>query len=149
MNKYKILTILIVSLLAIGGYIFTNIYSDSGNTISKEKKLVVTGACKPIENQCEILGNEIKMTLSFKAPPSYQRLLPITLSSETSLDDVSLSLIINDDEMAPIKMKNTGDKKTWMANVMPNATVSNKNLKIRLTVSYKATLHSAKFPIEY
>ena len=51
--------------------------------------------------------------------------------------------------MPSIKMKNTGDKKLWTANLMPNATVSNKNLKVRLAVSYKASLHIAEFPINY
>lgn len=137
--------------LALGGWILADIYGTGSNDdITKDKKLVVTNECKPLNNQCEILGIGLKLNLQFKAPPSYQRLLPITLESEkNSLDDVSMSLLINGEEMPPVKMKQLGDKKHWEAQLLPFATVNKNNLKIRLVVSYKAALHFAEFPIVY
>ncbi len=151
MSKHKTVAIFMAPFLVLGGWILADIYSNnSNNDLTKDKKLIVTNNCKPLENKCEILGIGLKLNLSFKAPPSYQRLLPITLVSEqNSLDDVSMSLLIGGKEMPPMKMKQIGDKKNWQADLMPFATVNKDNLKIRLAVSYKAALHFAEFPVKF
>jgi hypothetical protein len=149
MTKHQTVAIFMAPLLALGGYILAGIYTDSDD-ISKDKKLVLTGTCKPVQDQCEVLGIGLKLNLNFDAAPSYQRLLPITLTSEkNSLDDVSMSLMIDGKEMPPVKMIQGGDKKLWRANLMPFATVTKDNLTVRLAVSYKSALHFAEFPINY
>lgn len=151
MNKHKTVALFMAPFLALGGWILADIYgTGSSDDITKDKRLVVTQECKPLENQCEILGIGLKLNLQFKAAPSYQRLLPITLTSEkNSLDDVSMSLLIDGEEMPPVKMKQVGDKQHWEAQLMPFATVNKHNLKIRLVVSYKAALHFAEIPVLY
>ena len=134
--------------LALGGYFLADMYKEDVNE-DLDKKLVVTDSCLPIDDRCEILGIGMEMHLKFQAPPSYQRLLPIELHSKTSLDDVAMSLIIAGEESKPIKMKDTGDKQRWTVDLMPFATVSPDNMKIRLAVSYKAAIHLAEFPIKY
>ena len=135
--------------LALGGWILADIYSGSSVDITKDRKLVVSGSCKPLKKKCEILGVGLKLDLQFETKPSYQRLLPITLYSEkNSLDDVSMSLLIDGEEMTPVKMmKVDGDKKKWTVKLMPFATISNDNLRIRLAVSYKAALHFVEIPV--
>ena len=134
--------------LALGGYFLADMYKENDNE-DKDKKLVVTDSCLPVEDRCEVLGIGMEMNLKFNAPPSYQRLLPIELTSKTSLDDVAMSLIIAGEESKPVKMKDTGDKQHWTVDLMPFATVSPDNMKIRLAVSYKAAIHLAEFPIKY
>lgn len=138
-----------VPFLALGGWILADIYGNTNDKITKDKKLVVTNVCKPLNDQCEILGIGLKLNLNFKLAPSYQRLLPVSLTSEkNSLDDVSMSLLINEEETPPVKMVSmNGDKKKWKVQVMPFSTVTKNNLKIRLVVSYKASLYFAEFPV--
>jgi len=132
----------------VAGYLLY-IYGTSDDKITKDKKLIVTNDCKPLSDQCEILGIGLKLNLNFKFAPSYQRLLPISLTSEkNSLDDVSLYLLINEEKTPPVKMVSIGgDKKNWETNMMPFSKVTKENLKIRLVVSYKASLHFSEFPI--
>ena len=134
--------------LGLGGYFLADMYKEDVNE-DLDKKLVITGSCLPVDDRCEILGIGMVMHLKFQAPPSYQRLLPIELHSNTSLDDVAMSLIIAGEESKPVKMKDTGDKQRWTVDLMPFATVSPDNMKMRLAVSYKAALHLAEFPIKY
>ncbi len=134
--------------LALGGYFLADTYKENENE-DKDKKLVVTDRCLPVEDRCEVLGIGMEMHLKFQAPPSYQRLLPIELLSKTSLDDVAMSLIIAGEESQPVKMIDSGDKKRWTVELMPTGTVTPDNMKIRLAVSYKAALHLAEFPIKY
>ena len=136
--------------LALGGWILADIYGNSdNNSITQDKKLVVTDRCKPLNNQCEILGIGLKLNLVFKAFPSYQRPLPIMLISEkNTLDDVSMSLLINNEEMSPTKMTPIkGDNKKWEVQLMPFSKIENNKLKMRLVVSYKAALHFVEFPV--
>lgn len=149
MNKHTTIAILIAPFLALGGYILADIYSNNNEDTDTDKKLVVTNECRPVNNQCEILGVGMEMRLKFESTPSYQRLLPIELISETSLDDVAMSLVIAGEELAPVKMQDTGDKKRWTIEIMPNSTPSASNIRVRLAVSYKAALHLADFPVEY
>lgn len=148
MNKHTLTIILAIMSLTLGGYFFADFYKGN-NTVDADKTLLVTGNCLPVDDHCEILGTDMEMRLKFQAPPSYQRLLPIELSSKTSLDDVSISLIIAGEETKPMKMKNTEDKKHWTSNLMPFAIVNSENMKIRLAVSYKSITHVAEFPIKY
>ena len=147
-NRHTTIAIVIAPFLALGGYILADIYS-TDEIESADKKLVVTDECRPVDNQCEILGIGMEMHLNFNAAPVDQRLLSIELNSKTSLDDVAMSLIIAGIEVAPMKMKNTGDKKRWILDIMPIGMITKNNLKIRLAVSYKASLHLAEFPITY
>ena len=149
MKKSKAIAIFMVPFLVLGGWILADIYGNTADKVTKDKKLVITNDCKPLSDQCEILGIGLKLNLSFKFFPSYQRLLPISLTSEkNSLDDVSISLLINGEETLPVKMVSIGgDKKNWETNMMPFSKVTKENLKIRLVVSYKASLHFAEFPI--
>ena len=147
-NKHTTIAIVIAPFLALGGYILADIYS-TDEIENADKKLLVTGDCRPVENQCEILGIGMEMHLKFNTTPADQRLLPVELNSKTSLDDVAMSLIIAGKEVAPMKMKNTGDKKLWITEIMPIGTITKENLKVRLAVSYKASLHLAEFPITY
>ena len=87
--------------------------------------------------------------LKFKTTPSDQGLLPIELISETSLDDVTILLIITVEEAAPMKMKDSGDKKHWVLEFMPIGTVTKDYLRVYLAVSYKASLYFAEFSIIY
>ncbi len=87
--------------------------------------------------------------LKFKTTPSDQGLLPIELISETSLDDVTILLIVAVEEAAPMKMKDSGDKKYWVLEFIPIGTVTKDNLRVRLAVSYKALLCSAEFSVIY
>ncbi len=148
MSKHKQVAILMAPFLALGGYILADIYSGEDD-LTKDKKLVVTGECWPLKNKCEVLGIGMEMHIQFKAPPSYQRLLPIELISQTSLDDVAMSLIIDGKEMPPVKMSKNKDKKHWEADLLPFGNVTKNNLQIRLAVSYKAALHFAEFPVNF
>lgn len=145
MVKIKIVALLSITLLALSACFNT----DDGPIGAK--KLIVNQPCLPVENNCEILlDDNTKLRLQFKAPPSYQRLLPITLeSTNASLESISISLLIDGKEMPSEKMRVSEDKKYWEVQLLPFATVTKDNLKIRLTVSYKATLHFAEFPILY
>jgi len=149
MNKHTTIAILMAPFLALGGYILADIYSKNNEETDTDKKLVITNECRPVDNQCEILGVGMEMRLRFESVPSYQRLLPIELISETSLDDVALSLVIAGNELAPVKMQDTGGKKRWTIEVLPDSTPSASNIRVRLAVSYKAALHLADFPIIY
>jgi hypothetical protein len=117
------------------------------------KKLVVTQPCLPVDNNCEILLeslDNVKLRLQFKAPPSYQRLLPVTLeSTEASLENILITLLIDGDKMPAEEMKISGDKQYWEAQILPFATVTKDNLKVRLTISYKASRYFAEFPVSY
>jgi hypothetical protein len=148
MNKHKTITILIVPFLALGGYILADIYSNK-KIDKSDKRLFVTGECKPVEDSCEILGIGMEMHLKFNSTPRYQELLSIELNSKTSLDDVAMSLIVAGNELAPVKMKNTGNKKNWIIKITPADAVTKDDLKVRLAVSYKASLHFVEFPIKY
>lgn len=149
MNKHKVVAIFMVPFLALGGWILADIYGSSNDKIIKDKKLVVTNVCKPLSDQCEILGIGLKLSLNFKIAPSYQRLLPISLTSEkNSLDDVSMSLLINEKETSPVKLLSmSDDRKRWETQIMPFSIIKKDNLRIRLVVSYKASLHFAEFPV--
>ena len=149
MNKYKLITIFII--LAIAGYFLSASFSSNfTKTSAIGEKLVVANVCKPLENKCEVSGKDLKLNIQFKARASYQRLLPITLNSSiNSLDEVSMSLVIGDQEMPLEAMKSVGDKKHWEVQLMPFAEVTKDNLKIRLTVSSKEKLYFAEIPISY
>ncbi|MEE9327076.1 MAG: hypothetical protein V3U71_07245 [Cocleimonas sp.] len=148
MNKHKMIAILIAPFLALGGYILADIYSTNKDADS-DKKLFVTDVCRPVTDQCEILGVGMEMHLKFEVTPRIQRLLPIRLSSKTSLDDVAISLVIAGVEQAPMKMKNIDGKKNWDIDLMPFEVISADNLVVRLVVSYKAALHLVEIPVVY
>ena len=150
MNKYKLLSFSAILFLIVGGFILASAYKQPSSDIAKNKSLVVTGQCDPIHQKCEILGDsDIRLNLQFKAPPSYQRLLPVILNSETSLTLVTISLIINGEKMPPQAMQQVADDKHWATNIMPNTSVSNNSLKVQLQVLSDAALYSAEFPIMY
>jgi len=142
------IAILSALLLALGAYMLIGNSSNKKET-GAETKLIVTKQCRPVENQCEILGEGMEMHLKFHAVPSYQRLLPISLVSKTSLDEVAMSLIIGGKEDDPVKMKNSGDNKNWTIDIMPFETVTPDNIKVRLEVSYKASMYLVEFPVMY
>lgn len=148
MNKHKMIAILIAPFLALGGYILADIYSTNKDADS-DKKLFVTGVCKPVMNQCEILGVGLEMHLKFEVTPKIQRLLPVRLSSKRSLDDVAVSLVISGVEQEPMKMRNIDGKKNWVIDLMPFEKITPDNLMVRLVVSYKAALHLVEIPILY
>lgn len=145
MIKIKIIALLSITLLTLSACFSTN------DDLADAKKLIVSQPCLPVENNCEILlNNNIKLHLQFKAPPSYQRLLPITLkTTEATLENISISLRIDGKEMPSEKMRAREDKKVWEAQLLPFATVTKDNIKVRLTVSYKGILHFAEFPALY
>jgi hypothetical protein len=148
MAKTRIITLLSIVLVMLSACF------NEGNSFSNAKKLTLNKPCLAVENKCEILlindNDNIKIHLYFKAPPSYQRLLPITLeSSNTKLNNISISMIIDDKEMPPEKMKLSENKTLWEAQLLPFATVTKDNLKLRLIVSYKSELYFAEFAVLY
>lgn len=145
MAKLKIIILFSITLITLSACFNNN------DDLADAKQLIVNQPCLPVENDCEILLNDnVKLRLQFKAPPSYQRLLPITLeSSETMLENISIMLLIDGQKMPSEKMKASEDKKHWEAQLLPFATVTKDNLKIRLTISYKASRYFAEFPIVY
>ncbi len=123
--------------------------TESTDTVAKHNDLTTTGQCKPVENKCEILGAKIKLKLQFKATPSYQRLLPVTLESfDTPLESAFITMIIDGEEMPAVKMTNSKGK-SWEAQLMTFAKIKKDNIKIRLLISHNKELHSATFPIQY
>jgi len=145
MTKIKSIILLSITLVTLSAcFNKSDGYTDA-------KRLIVSQPCLPVENNCEILlDDNIKLRLQFKTPPSYQRLLPVAIeSTEATLEDISILLLIDGKEMPSEKMKVSEDKKVWEAQLLPFATVTKDNLKIRLTVSYKATRYFAEFPVIY
>ena len=147
MTKYR--TIIYSSaffLLFLGG---CNKPNDSIGSNAKHSELTVTQQCKPVENKCEISGANIKLKLQFKATPSYQRLLPVTLEAfDAPLESASITMIIDGEEISATKMKNNGEN-GWEAQLMTFAKIKKDNIKIRLLVSTNKELYSAEFPIQY
>lgn len=151
MTKKPKISLLLSAFLIFCAYILNGCFNNnsSGNSVSG-KQLVVTHQCKPLENQCEILGEGVKLYLQFKTQPSYQRLFPIALESKNNpLDSASMMLVIGGKEMPPVELKSSADKKYWRASLMPFAEVTKDNLVIHLSVSYETELYTAKFPIAY
>ena len=148
MIQIKTITLLSIVLVALSACF------DKSDDFANAKKLIISQPCRPLENSCEILlaksdGN-IKLHLQFKAPPSYQRLLPITLeSSEATFENISIQMLIGGKKMPSEKMKLSEDKKYWEAQLLPFATVTNNNLSFRLIVTYKSELYFAEFPVSY
>jgi hypothetical protein len=62
MNKHKAIAILIAPFPALCGYILADRYSNN-EVENTDKKLVVTDVCKPVDDQCEILGIGMEMRL--------------------------------------------------------------------------------------
>lgn len=149
MSKYKLIIGIII--FVIGGYFLsTNIIGHSTTKLVSGKKLVVTDVCKPLENKCEILGEDLKLNIQFKAAASYQRLLPITLNSTLNpLDEAFMSLVIGEKEMPQEAMINVRDNKHWVVQLMPFAEVTKENLKIRLTVLSKGERYFSEVLISY
>jgi hypothetical protein len=144
MTAYQIIVISITTVFLLVGC------ENPSNNAIKGKQLAVTTPCKPIENNCKIIGEGLKLNLQFKAPPSYQRLLPITVESMgDSLDELSISMIIDGKEMPAVKMDNMGDKKLWSAQLMTFAIVTKDNLSIRITMTHNAEIYFAEIPISY
>jgi hypothetical protein len=148
MNKYQTIIFCISFFL----FFLSGCNKSAGSTDNAVKKnsLVSTGECKPVENKCRILGAGIKLNLQFKAAPSYQRLLPVILTStDNALESVSITMIIGGKEMPAVQMKALNDKKRWEEQLMTFAKITKDNIKIRLVVSSKSELHSAEFPVQY
>jgi hypothetical protein len=148
MNKYQTI------IFCISFFLFflsgCNKSADSTDSVAKKNDLIATGECKPVENKCEILGAGIKLNLQFKAAPSYQRLLPVILTStDKALESVSITMIIGGEEMPAVQMKALSDKKRWEEQLMTFAKITKDNIKIRLVVSFKSEIHSVEFPIQY
>jgi len=143
MNKIKIIILLSITLVTL------NACFNKDDGLTNAKKLMVSQPCLPVENNCEILlDDNVKLRLQFKAPPSYQRLLPVTLeSNNATLENISILLLVDGKKMPAENMKMSEDKKYWEAQLLPFATVTKDNLKVRLTMSYKGSLYSAEFPI--
>jgi len=149
MSKYKLIIVIII--LAIAGYFLSaNLNDHSTKKLTTGEKLVVTDTCKPLENKCEILGVDLKLNIQFKAQASYQRLLEITLNSSVNpLDEVSISLLIDGQEMPMEAMKSVGDKQHWEAQLMPFADVTKDNLQVRLRVLFNRKFYYSKVAVEY
>lgn len=145
MTKIKIFILLSIALLTLSACF------DTDDGLADAKKLIISRPCLPLENSCQILlDDNVKLQLQFKASPSYQRLLPVTLeSNDTTLEDISILLLIDGKKMPAETMKMSEDKKHWEAQILPFATVTKDNLKIRLTLTYKGSLYSAEFPVKY
>jgi len=147
MTKYRtIIYSTVFFLLFLSG---CNKSDNSSDSMAGHNSLTVTEQCKPVENKCEIVGANIKLKLQFKAAPSYQRLLPVTLESfDFSLESAFITMIIDGKEMPAIEMKRS-DNKSWEAQLMTFASIKKDNIKIRLLVSANKELYSAEFPIQY
>ncbi len=147
MTKYRtIIYSTVFFLLFLSG---CNKSDNSSDSMAGHNSLTVTEQCKPVENKCEIVGANIKLKLQFKATPSYQRLLPVTLEAfDASLESASITMIIDGEEMPATKMKNNGEN-GWEAQLMTFAKIKKDNIKIRLLVSANKELYSAEFLIQY
>ena len=145
MSNIKIITLLSLVLVTLSACLGKN------DDFAGAKKLVVSQPCLPIENNCEIfLEDNIKLSLKFKAPPSYQRLLPITLeTNDTKLDNITISMLIDGKKMPSETMKPSENKKVWEAQLLPFATVTKDNLKLRLKITVKSKTYAAEFPVIY
>jgi hypothetical protein len=144
MTIYRIIVISIATAFLLSGC------EKPSNNVVNGKQLVVTTPCKPIENNCRIEGEGLKLKLQFKAPPSYQRLLPITVESiDNSLDELLISMIIDGKEMPAVKMDDMGDKKMWGAQLMTFAIVTKDNLNIKINLTHNAKAYFAEIPISY
>lgn len=145
MTKLKTIILLCITFVTLSACFNTS------DDFADAKKLIVNQPCLPVEGNCEILlKDNIKLRLQFKATPSYQRLLPVTLeSTDASLENISILLLIDGKEMPSENMKVSEDKKYWEAQLLPFATVTKDNLKVRLILTYKDSRYFAEFPVIY
>ena len=141
LNKFLFI-ILTISLLSGCG--------KGSDDLTSQNTLSVNGVCKPVINQCEIVGENIRIKLQFKATPSYQRLLPTVVETpNTLIQNISITMIIDGKEMPALEMKKSAVNQ-WETALMTFAKVTKDNIKIRLVVSYNnKRKDSAVFPITY
>lgn len=111
------------------------------------RKLVAKGDCKPMQNACEIEGIGLTLYVNFDSPPVAGQAIAVTVTSETRLDDVALSLLSNDLESAAVSAVRDDERRIWKTRpTFPDAGDA-QNASMRLAVSNKGKLNFIEVPI--
>ena len=134
--------------LAIGGFGLADLYlKNKQDPSSMYRKLVPKGDCKPVQNACEIEGIGLTLHVNFETQPVPGQAIPVTVTSETRLDDVALSLLSNDLESAAVSAVRDEARRIWKTlPTLPEASDA-KNVVMRLAVSNKGKLNFVEVPL--
>ena len=131
--------------LGIGGYGLADLYMTSKDE-SKFYKLIPNGICKPIQGACEIEGRGLTLHVKFNEAPVTGKPLPITVTSETRLDDVALSIVSNKKESQAVGAGHDELRKVW--NTLPiMVELNSSDTVLRLAISEDGHMHLGEVPL--
>ena len=131
--------------LGIGGYGMADLYMTNRDE-AKYYKLVPNGACEPEKNACEIEGRGLTLHVRFNDAPVSGNALPITVTSETRLDDVALSIVSNGKESQAVGAGHDEYRKIW--NTLPiTPELSSSGTILRLAISEDGHMHLGEVPL--
>ena len=131
--------------LGIGGYGMADLYMTNRDE-AKYYKLVPKGACKPLQDACEIEGRGLTLHVRFNEAPISGKPLPMTVISETRLDEVALSIVSNGKESQAVGAGHDERRKVW--NTLPiTPELDSAGAILRLAISEDGHMHLGEVPL--
>lgn len=143
-DKHKFIALIMAPFLGIGGYGMMDLYMTNREE-AKYYKLVPKGDCKPTQDACEIEGRGLTMHVRFNESPVSGKPLPITVTSQTRLDDVALSIVSSGKESQAVGAGHDEYRKLW--NTLPVMPELGSETILRLAISEDGHMHLGEVPL--
>lgn len=132
MNKHKIIAIVMVPVLAAGGYIAAGYFA---NPEPPMRTFVADQGCKLAISQCVLVTPGLQLIVTISKPLQAGSTIPIMVETTAEINDVIISLADKNKQDAPVRLRKKAENK-WQGDFFLGDLSDVKNLSLRMVVDW-------------
>lgn len=145
MSRHKLVVAVMVPFLGIGGYIAAGYYADGQPP--PMRTLALQNECRLVESNCVLKSADLGLRLSSDQKLLSGKTVKIEVNSTEKLDDVLISFAGKKQTSIPHRLQEK-DSNHWQGNVLIENNVDEKQVNMRLIVSWQGNMYFADENIE-
>ncbi|MDH5424784.1 MAG: hypothetical protein OEY29_07325 [Gammaproteobacteria bacterium] len=140
MSRHKLVVAVMVPFLGIGGYIAAGYYADGKPP--PMRTLVLQDECRLVAADCLLKSADLELRLSAGQKPEAGRTVKIEMHSTAKLDDALISFAGKKQNSIPHRLQEK-QPNMWQGKVLIESNVDEKQVNMRLIVSWKGNMYFA------